>query len=265
VSDTVEFGGWPRPPWWVWAIAGVAAVAVLAGVVLARTGPHHTAASSRSKPLPSAAAAVRGSHALAAGPAARWPSAVGACGSTVYLPQIQLARQPAGAHVRVLVGGTGLRQVTLGGVVSRPLPGLPDHGRLVTALVAAPGAGYAFDLACTSASTSVRVYRIVSGAAHRLGASADALLAGPQHAWAVTYLAQYTVLTPVLTPLTGGRWLTLQARTDPVADTAAGLVVVAYHQRAGRPDAVELLNPTTGALCAALPRVPCWVPPATSR
>jgi hypothetical protein len=40
VSDTVEFGGWPRPPRWVWAIAGVAAVAVLAGVVVARTGPH---------------------------------------------------------------------------------------------------------------------------------------------------------------------------------------------------------------------------------
>src|SRR5437660_9607126 len=40
VSVTVEFGGWPRPPRWVWAIAGVAAVAVLTGVVVARTGPH---------------------------------------------------------------------------------------------------------------------------------------------------------------------------------------------------------------------------------
>src|SRR5579859_1261592 len=40
MSDTVEFGGWPRPPRWVWAIAGVAAVAVLTGVIVARTGPH---------------------------------------------------------------------------------------------------------------------------------------------------------------------------------------------------------------------------------
>ena len=40
MSNTVEFGGWPHPPRWVWAIAGVAAVAVLAGVVVARTGPH---------------------------------------------------------------------------------------------------------------------------------------------------------------------------------------------------------------------------------
>src|SRR5579859_2616889 len=44
VSDTVEFGGWPRPPRWVWAIAGAAAVAVLAGEVAAHTGPPRRAA-----------------------------------------------------------------------------------------------------------------------------------------------------------------------------------------------------------------------------
>ena len=46
MSGTVEFGGWPRPPRWVWAIAGVATVAVLAGVVVARTGPHRAAPAS---------------------------------------------------------------------------------------------------------------------------------------------------------------------------------------------------------------------------
>ena len=46
MSGTVEFGGWPRPPRWVWAIAGVSAVAVLAGVVVARTGPHRAASAS---------------------------------------------------------------------------------------------------------------------------------------------------------------------------------------------------------------------------
>jgi len=40
VSNTTEFGGWPRPPKWVWAIAAVATVAVLAGVIVARTGLH---------------------------------------------------------------------------------------------------------------------------------------------------------------------------------------------------------------------------------
>ena len=30
-DDVVEFGGWPRLPRWVWPVAGVAVVAVLAG------------------------------------------------------------------------------------------------------------------------------------------------------------------------------------------------------------------------------------------
>jgi hypothetical protein len=46
VSDTVEFGGWPRPPRWVWVIAGVAAVALLVGLVVARTGRHRAAPAS---------------------------------------------------------------------------------------------------------------------------------------------------------------------------------------------------------------------------
>ena len=45
-QDVIEFGGWPRPPRWAWAVAGLAVVALLVGVVVARTGPHHAAASS---------------------------------------------------------------------------------------------------------------------------------------------------------------------------------------------------------------------------
>ncbi len=142
-DDVVEFGGWPRPPRWVWAVAGVAAVAVLAGVVVARTGPHHAAAAPPSRP-PAAASPIPGSR-TPAGSAARWPSAAAACGSAVDLPQIHLAPQHAHVHARVLVGGTGLRRVTLGGAVSGALPGLPGHGWLVTSVVAGPGAAYAFD------------------------------------------------------------------------------------------------------------------------
>jgi WD40 repeat protein len=47
--DVTEFGGWPRPPRWVWAVAGLAVVAVLVGVVAARTRPHHAAASSAAR------------------------------------------------------------------------------------------------------------------------------------------------------------------------------------------------------------------------
>ena len=177
---------------------------------------------------------------------------------------MHLARQRAGVHGTVLVGGAALRQVSPGRTVSRPLPGLPDHGRLVTNLVAGAGADYAFVAACSSSSEYLRVYRIVAGVACRLGTTADALLGGPHHAWAVTYLAQYTELAPELTPLNGGRAVTLKTRTDPVADTAAGLVVVAYHERAGRPDTVELVDPKPARWCVGLPRAHRWAPPTTS-
>jgi hypothetical protein len=243
VSDTVEFGGWPRPPRWVWALAGAAAVAVLAGVVVARTGPHRTAASSRPKPAPVPSSRAPGS-------AVRWPSAGGACGLPVFLPQIHLARRHARVPVRVLVGGAALRQVT-GGAVSRPLPGLPGHGRLVTTLVAGPGAGYAFDVPCSSSSASARVYRVVAGGAHPLGITAEALLGGPRQAWAVTYLPG-AVLTQVLTPLNGGRAVTLKSNITLVAGAAAGLVAVVYHPPAGRRVTVELVDPNTGAVLRRL-------------
>src|SRR5262249_56941250 len=72
-DDVVEFGGWPRPPRWVWAVAGVAAAAVLAGAVVARTGVHHAAASAPSRPPATAASPVPGSRTPA--PAAAGPPA----------------------------------------------------------------------------------------------------------------------------------------------------------------------------------------------
>jgi hypothetical protein len=211
--------------------AWVVAVAALAGVAAARIGLYH-AASSRPGALPSASSPTA------------WPSAAGACGWPVYLPQIHLARHHAGAGGTLLVGGMGLRQVTLGRAVSGPLPGLPGHGRLVTKLVAGPGADYALSMPCSSTSSSLRVYRIVAGTARRLSTTADDVLGGPHRAWAVTYLAHHTVLTP----LTGGRGLTLKPGTIPFADTAAGLVVVAHHDRQNLPDTIELIDPATGAL-----------------
>jgi len=215
-------------------------------VVVARTGPRHAAAAPPSRP-PAAASPIPGSR-TPAGSAARWPSAAAACGSAVDLPQIHLAPQHAHVHARVLVGGTGLRRVTLGGAVSGALPGLPEHGWLVTNVVAGPGAAYAFDTPCVSSSAFVRVYRIVAGAAQRLRVTADALLGGSHRAWAVTYRAHHTVLTA----LAGGRAVTFPSNIAPVADTAAGLVVVAYHPPAGRRHTVELLDPDTGAVLRRL-------------
>jgi hypothetical protein len=88
----------------------------------------------------------------------------------------------------------------------------------------------------------VWVYRIMAGVARLLDTPADDLLGGPHHAWAVTYAPR-----TVLTPLNGGRRVTLKPGTDPVADTADGLVV-ASRRRAVGPGAVKLLDPDTGAL-----------------
>lgn len=243
MSDTSEFGGLPRPPRWVWAIAAVAVGAVLAGEIAAHIGPHRAAASSPVKSPAAAASPFRGSHTPVATSAGRWPSAPDACGSP-FLPQIHLALawQDVGVQARLLVGGTAVWQVTPGGIVSHPLPGLPDHGRLVTQLAAAPGAAYALIAGCSNSSESGSVYRVVAGAAHRLGVAADTLLGGPHHGWAVTYGKH-----AVLTPLEGGPAVILPAAASPVADTPAGLVVVAYDVRAAWPYTVELINPKTGA------------------
>jgi hypothetical protein len=142
-EGVTEFGGWPRPPRWVWAAAGVAAVALLGSVVVAHTEPHHAATSS---PTP-ATAPVPGSRTPAAEPAAQWwPSPPSPCGPTVYSPQMRLW-PPTGVPVTVPPGGSGPRQAVPSadgtvrlwnpaagrrvGVPLGPLPRPPDHGRLV--------------------------------------------------------------------------------------------------------------------------------------
>ena len=175
-----------------------------------------------------------------------------ACGGAASLPQILLAPRYAGVNATVLVGGTALRQVDVGRSVSGPLPGLSGRqGLLVTKLVTGPDAEYA--LAGPRCGGSLRVYRVVAGVAHTLDTAADDLLGGTHHAWAVIYPPHPGA---VLTPLNGGPAIMLTADTYPVADTAAGLVVVHSDPlapvSAGRPDTVELLDPKTGALLRRL-------------
>jgi hypothetical protein len=242
-DDVVEFGGWPQPPRWVWAVAGIAVVAILAVVVVAHTGSHHRAAAASRRP---ATAATRPTPALP-----QWPSAPGACGSTVDLPQIRLSGQPVHFHARMLVGGTGLREVTPGGAVSGPLPGLPGHDRVVTNVVAGPRVAYAFDTPCTSSTASVRIYRVRAGAAHQLGVTADDVIGGPHVALALSYRSS-AVRIQVLTPMAGIRPVRFRSSTEPIADTAAGLVVVRYRPLAGQRAAVELVDPDTGAVLRRL-------------
>jgi hypothetical protein len=165
---------------------------------------------------------------------------MGDCGAPVYLPQIHLARQHARVHGTVLVGGIALWQVILDRAVYRALPGLRDQGLLITKLVQGPGVGYAFvEPRC---SGYLWVYRILADAARRLDTTADDLLGGPRHAWAVTYRSR-----TVLTPLNGGRTVTLKNGSNPIADTAIGLVVL-QSPGAGRAGTAELVDPKSGTL-----------------
>ena len=102
-GDVVEFGGWPRPPRWLWAVAAVAAVAVLVSVAVARAGPHRPVASPHPGSPTAAPWPPHGPHIPAGGSAAPWSSIAITCGSIAYLPQIRLAQQHAGSHVRVLI------------------------------------------------------------------------------------------------------------------------------------------------------------------
>ena len=94
-EDVTEFGGWPQPPRWVWVVAGFAAAVVLAGVLAARAGPRHVAASSP----PATTAPVRVQGIPAKEPVAFRPPAPGACGpAVVVLPPIRGTQgMPAGA------------------------------------------------------------------------------------------------------------------------------------------------------------------------
>ena len=118
-AGVTEFGGWPRPPRWVWAVTAVAAGAVLAGMAVARAGPHHGAASPPTG-RPSVHASGEGCTAAALGPGRmRTPA-----DAPVLVPL------PAGGAVRVLPGGSGPRRVVSGGLVVGPA-GRPDRGGLV--------------------------------------------------------------------------------------------------------------------------------------
>ena len=164
----------------VWVVVGVAAVAVLAWHVVARTGPHHAAASS---PTPAAAAGPQWwpSPPSRCGPAGDLWLPTGSPGSTVRLWNPVTGR-PAGAPIHasaengvsavafspdstLLASASGDGTVQLwnpatgrpvgaplqAGSGHGPLPEGPDHGRLVA--VFSPGG--ALIASCWSASPTV--------------------------------------------------------------------------------------------------------------
>jgi len=178
VSDTVEFGGWPRPPRWVWAIAGVATVAVLTGVVVARAGPH------RAAPAPAVTS-----------PAARENSGL-------RMPPHKPARMagrplPRDAGLRLVLGGRRPAWLWVATGRTEPIGGLPrrDNGyqliRIASGWAALPFPGHG--VSCDRcAPRRMPVYYIADGSreASRLGAAAFVAPAATSGAmWLISYRA----------------------------------------------------------------------------
>jgi hypothetical protein len=182
MSDTVEFGGWPRPPRWVWAVAGVAAAAVLAGVIVAHTGTHRDASASAT-----------------ASPAATSP-ATGRAG--LRMPPRKPARMagrplPRDAGLRLVLGGQRPAWLRVATGRTEPIGGLPrrsDGYQLIRAAggwAALPFPGNSGSCA-NCAPRPMRVYYIAAGSrtASRLGTADFVAPAATSGAvWLVSYRA----------------------------------------------------------------------------
>ena len=182
MSDTVEFGGWPRPPRWAWAIAGVVAVAVLAGVVVARSGAHRAAPAS----------------------AAPSPAAIGNGGRQPYglpIPPRNPGRMagrpfPRGTALRLALGGQ--RPAWLWATTGRtePIGGLPrrDSGyQLIRvgggwAALPFPGNG---PWCANCAPRAVPVYYIADGSREASGRLGTASFAAPAATTGAVWLVSY--------------------------------------------------------------------------
>ena len=267
MSDTVEFGGWPRPPRWVWIIAGVAAVAVLVGVAVARAGPHPAAPVS----------------------AVTSPGAPGNAG--FGMPPRKPARMvgqplPRGAGLRLVLGGQKPAWLWVATGRTEPIRRLPrrDNGyqliRIASGWAALPFPGNG--VSCYNcARRPMPVYYIADGSrqARRLGVADFAAPAATTGAvWLVSYRAgavmPATEGTAQEFSVSGG---TLGPRyrlpRGYVIDqgTAAGLLLVPELARAGVVR-YQLWQPGTRRVSrffpnviAASPREIAWMPACTAR
>jgi hypothetical protein len=228
VSDTVEFGGWPRPPRWVWAIAGVAVVAVLTGVIVARTGQHrHTPTSAVTSP----AAPVVGLPAPPRSPA-----------RMAGLPL------PRSASLRLALGGRRPAWLWVATGRTAPIRGLPRRAggyqliQVANGWAALPFPRY--DSSCPNcAPRPMPVYYIANGSreASRLGAADFVAPAATTDAvWLVSYRAGAVMPTTSGTAQelsVAGTALGPRRRLPPgwVIDqgTSSGLLLAPEYTRAG--------------------------------
>ena len=271
MSDTVEFGGWPRPPRWVWAIAGVAAAAALAGVIVARTGSHP---------------ATRASAVTSPGA----PSGGGRQPVGLPMPPRNPARMigrplPRDSGLRLALGGGRPAWLWVNTGRTEPIRGLPrrDNGyqliRVAGGWAALPFPGDSLPCA-NCASRPVPVYYIADGSreARRLGAAEFAAPAATGSAiWLVSYHAgafmpstkgtaqEFSVSGAALGP---GRRLPRGYVIDQ--GTSAGLLLAPELTRAGVVR-YQLWEPGTGRVSRSFPTVIAvspgqiaWMPACTA-
>lgn len=194
---------------------------------------------------------------------APWPSATGACGTRPYTPisefETQFATHYAPTNGSLLIGGAGLRHVTLSssGLVSTSviLPGLAQTtDGIVDQLVAGPDGEYAVASSCSGSDNSV-VYRISQGSPSSVATAAfGQLISGAHHAWMTPALVSAPSASndegaAMLRALDGGTSLALGTDSYVVADVPAGLVI--GHDDPGNPTSppgLSVRDPSTGAM-----------------
>lgn len=255
MSEVPKTGSSRRPAMpWKWVMAAAVVLLVALAVTLFGGGSDRVSKPAPPSPAPAPdAPSVRTSSTPVTSPASPWPSARGACNSTVYLPQGKIGPRPDGIDGSLLVGSTGIQKLALATAGQSTVPGVPHRtGLLVTALVRGPDADYVATTSC-DASTKARIYRIVGERARLLPVPGDQfLLGGAHHAWAVHYplpagsAGGPVQPGPVLTALDGGLTVKLAANKRLFADTKDGLIVVRIDTRSGALSQIELADVTTG-------------------
>jgi hypothetical protein len=226
-EELLEPGG-SRLPGWIWLAALAVAVLAVAALITIRVWPRSTHRPAAGPP----AKASRPSAVSPTTPETRkttppWPTAPGACNSSVDLPLVSSTPRHSHTGITVLLGGNQLRTVDFdSGRATAISQTRLRHGEYVVDFRTASQT-YAVLMKCEAAAA--RILRIgadgtISDVA--LPGSVDAVLADDANAWGVVPPSPPTANnTPAyLIPLDGGRQVRLPTNFYPLA-SASGVIV----------------------------------------
>ena len=210
-----------------------AAVAVAAAVAFAVTRPDPaTPPDSGAGPTtsPAVSATTSAPPDLVPADLRPWPTAAGACGNEAYLPLLAVRPLRVRTGLTVLLGGAGLRLVDVDTGATRPVvpPGGAGGGQVVELAGPTEGPAAAVRVTCrdmmSPAGTVLTIdptgLTVETAVARRV----DALVAGPDAAWAFRYPTEPSGRRIVLRPVDGGDPMRLPAGFDVTAATRQDFV-----------------------------------------